>query len=71
MNRKRAELLKGLLSFNDYTEQKLLEQFQKEKTLKITQKNQALGREFQCLFRKGSYVYPTEKGYIARPGRCR
>ena len=29
MNRKTAELLKGFLSFNDYTEQKLLEQFQK------------------------------------------
>ena len=34
MNRKRAELLQELLSFNDYTEQKLLEQFQKEKTVK-------------------------------------
>ena len=38
MNRKRAELLKELLSFNDYTEQKLLEQFQKEKTVKNTKK---------------------------------
>ena len=24
-------------------------------------KNQTLEREFQCLFSKGSYVYPTEK----------
>ena len=31
MNRKRVELLKELLSINDYVEQKLLEQFQKEK----------------------------------------
>ena len=38
MNRKRAELLKELLNFNDYTEQKLLEQFQKEKTVKNNSK---------------------------------
>ena len=38
MNRKRAELLKELLSFNDYTEQKLLEQFQKEETMKKLKK---------------------------------
>ena len=40
MNRKRAELLQELLSFNDYTEQKLLEQFQIEKTMEMIQNNQ-------------------------------
>tara|TARA_B100000700_G_scaffold246336_1_gene275193 strand:+ start:313 stop:465 length:153 start_codon:yes stop_codon:yes gene_type:complete len=50
MNRKRAELLKELLSFNDYTEQKLLEQFQKEKTLKITQKKSGLRKSVSMSF---------------------
>ena len=34
-------------------------------------KNQTLERELQCLFKKGSYVYPTEQGYIGGPWRCR
>ena len=38
MNRKRAALPKEFLSFNGYTEQKLLEQFQKEKTVKNNSK---------------------------------
>ena len=38
MNRKRAELLKELLSFNDYAEQKLLQQFQKQITMKNNSK---------------------------------
>ena len=38
MNRKRAELPKEHLSFNDYAEQKLLEPFQKEKTMQNNSK---------------------------------
>ena len=50
MNRKRAELLKELLSFNDYTEQKLLEQFQKEKTVKNNSKKSGLRKRVSMSF---------------------
>ena len=50
MNRKRAELLKELLSFNDYTEQKLLEQFQKEKTVKNNSKESDLRKRVSMSF---------------------
>jgi len=50
MNRKRAELLQELLSFNDYTEQKLLEQFQKEKTVKNNSKKSCLRKRVSMSF---------------------